>query len=359
MPLKNEDEVARFCEAFCSNATKQEKYVMSRNEQARIIASYFDISGFIDDFTEEAEFLGKPIVRTQGVGKDSLILVCSTMRPISAIRMLEQQGFDAVLDYVSFVAWLDQPQFSLQMFRQFQDAYAKNMEAFERIYNRLTDELSRVTFRDLISFRSGGDLKFMQTYAYDPVKQYFEDFVPYLEDEVFVDAGGYDGQSSLEFIRHCPNYKRIYFFEPSKQNMRSAKDNLKEFDNVIYFRKGMSDRQGKVSFEAGAGSASSISPTGDVEIEVDSLDHLVGEKVTFIKMDIEGAEAQAIAGCQEHIARDHPKLAIAVYHKVNDFWQIPEQILSIRNDYAIYMRHYTEGTDETIMYFIPSSDGIS
>lgn len=39
--------------------------------------------------------------------------------------------------------------------------------------------------------------------------------------------------------------------------------------------------------------------------------------------------------------------------KVDVFWKIPEQIFTIRDDYEIYMRHYTEGTDETVMFFIP------
>ena len=103
----------------------------------------------------------------------------------------------------------------------------------------------------------------------------------------------------------------------------------------------------------GSGSASKISEIGSITIEVDTLDNLVKEKVTFIKMDIEGAEELAIEGMKNHILNDYPKMAISVYHKADDFWKITEQILNIRNDYDIYMRHYTEGTDETIMFFIP------
>jgi hypothetical protein len=72
-------------------------------------------------------------------------------------------------------------------------------------------------------------------------------------------------------------------------------------------------------------------------------------------MDIEGAEGIAIDGMKEHIKNDFPKMAISVYHKADDLWKIPNQIFSIRGkyDYEIYIRHYTEGTDETIMFFIP------
>ena len=70
-------------------------------------------------------------------------------------------------------------------------------------------------------------------------------------------------------------------------------------------------------------------------------------------MDIEGAESFAIEGAKETILKCHPKLALSVYHKKDDFWKIPEQIFNIRKDYDIYLRHYTEGISETIMFFIP------
>jgi hypothetical protein len=73
----------------------------------------------------------------------------------------------------------------------------------------------------------------------------------------------------------------------------------------------------------------------------------------FIKMDLEGWELKALQGAVRHIREDHPKLAIAVYHHPSDFWRIPEFILSIRDDYDLYLRHYTEGWSETVMYFVP------
>ncbi|WP_425281358.1 FkbM family methyltransferase [Pectobacterium odoriferum] len=70
-------------------------------------------------------------------------------------------------------------------------------------------------------------------------------------------------------------------------------------------------------------------------------------------MDIEGYEINALKGAKETILRFHPKLAICAYHKVDDFFTIPELVLSYRNDYKVYMRHYTEGLLETVYYFIP------
>ncbi len=90
-------------------------------------------------------------------------------------------------------------------------------------------------------------------------------------------------------------------------------------------------------------------------IDVDAIDNIIQERVSFIKMDIEGAENIALMGARRHILNDHPKLAVCCYHKVEDLWEIPEQVMNIRDDYRLYLRHYTDGLHETVMYFIPPS----
>jgi hypothetical protein len=103
------------------------------------------------------------------------------------------------------------------------------------------------------------------------------------------------------------------------------------------------------------GSGSRVSENGTVTINVDKLDTLLSDAPTFIKMDIEGEEIAAIEGARNTILTHRPRLAIGAYHKPGDFWKIPKLIFSIRNDYEIYMRHYTECIYETVMFFVPKS----
>jgi hypothetical protein len=70
-------------------------------------------------------------------------------------------------------------------------------------------------------------------------------------------------------------------------------------------------------------------------------------------MDLEGWELRALNGAKRHIVEDHPKLAVAVYHDAPDFWRAREYVANLRTDYTIYLRHYSEGWSETVMYFIP------
>ena len=74
------------------------------------------------------------------------------------------------------------------------------------------------------------------------------------------------------------------------------------------------------------------------EIEVVSLDNDVADKVSLIKMDIEGAEQQALLGCRRHIKEEHPKLLISVYHNNEDIWKIPRMIDNMDKDYHFYLR---------------------
>jgi hypothetical protein len=90
-----------------------------------------------------------------------------------------------------------------------------------------------------------------------------------------------------------------------------------------------------------------------VEVPVEPLDNHRDVPFTFLKMDIEGAEASAISGARKVIEAHHPKMAISVYHHPSDLVDIPRQVFGIRDDYEIRLRHYTEGFTETVMYFLP------
>ena len=76
------------------------------------------------------------------------------------------------------------------------------------------------------------------------------------------------------------------------------------------------------------------------------------ERVTFIKLDVEGAEYEALLGAQNTIKKNRPKLAISIYHKPQDIFELPELIMSIRDDYRMYLRHYQLSPNETILYCV-------
>lgn len=135
--------------------------------------------------------------------------------------------------------------------------------------------------------------------------------------------------------------------------MQKAKARLNSFSRIEYLDYAVSNRRETLHFNPDAGSASCVESGGSLAVQAVQLDEVITSSVSFIKMDLEGSEVAALEGAKRLIMEHHPKLAIAAYHCARDFWQIPELVLGYRRDYAVYLRHYTEGWSETIVYFIP------
>lgn len=76
----------------------------------------------------------------------------------------------------------------------------------------------------------------------------------------------------------------------------------------------------------------------------------------MLKMDIEGAELSALAGARESIRKWKPKLAICIYHKKEDLWEIAEYILGIEPEYRLYMRNYEDTATELVLYAVMPQD---
>jgi hypothetical protein len=95
----------------------------------------------------------------------------------------------------------------------------------------------------------------------------------------------------------------------------------------------------------------------DQEVQTVSIDDFVQknniDKIDFIKMDIEGAELNALRGAIKTLNKFRPKLAISVYHDLNHFWGIPQFILSLGLNYKFYLGHFTIHNEETILFATP------
>lgn len=113
------------------------------------------------------------------------------------------------------------------------------------------------------------------------------------------------------------------------------------------------DKTGTALFNGNEESNSGISKYGEMKINVDTLDNILsGELVTFIKMDIEGAELPSLKGAEKVISTSLPKLAICIYHSDTDMLEIPEYIMEEYPNYSLYVRHYKRYASETVLYAV-------
>ena len=187
--------------------------------------------------------------------------------------------------------------------------------------------------------------------------QYFDaDIMSPQEGEVFVDGGCFDCSTDKAFIKWCNgDYRKIYAFEPDAENYEKCLKKCREegMANIELYHKGLWDCETELSFEAGGGQGSKIGEQGAnvIKIPTAAIDDVVGgEEVSFIKLDVEGAELKALQGAAQTIRTFRPRLAICIYHKPEDVIEILEYILSLHDDYRLYIRHYQMSSCETIVY---------
>ena len=200
----------------------------------------------------------------------------------------------------------------------------------------------------------------------DEVEQYFgPSFIKFQQDEVFVDAGCYDFDNSLAISKHCDHVK-VYAFEPDPENYRRCLERSENRDknritDVKLFPCGTWSEKTTLYFNSAGDAASHIcisnngvKDIGNSAVPVMRIDDVVesGDRVTMIKMDVEGAELESLKGAKKTIQRDKPKLAICIYHKPEDMWEIPLYIKELVPEYRLYIRHHHIRAGETVLYAV-------
>lgn len=193
----------------------------------------------------------------------------------------------------------------------------------------------------------------------DVSTQYFDEMIEFQEDEVFVDCGGYDGYTSLHFAELSKGkYKKIYIAEPDEKNVNIMLNNSNFPSlNAEIIPVAVWHQKEILRFSSGQLDCSKVDSAGDLCLNADSLDNFFSDKSvedvpTFIKMDIEGSELNALKGAEEIILKRKPKLAISVYHKPEDIIEIANYLMCLVPEYRFYLRHYSTYLDETVLYAI-------
>ena len=185
-------------------------------------------------------------------------------------------------------------------------------------------------------------------------KAYFDlTNLPHEKDETFVDAGAFDGASSRAFAEWARDFCHIYAFEPDPQNISACKETLKTIseERTTLLPYGVWRDRRELRFNGLGKVGSNVAEHGNICVPVTSIDEeLAGKRITFIKMDIEGSEMEALQGAAKTIRMQHPKLAISIYHKPEDILELPHYILSLNPKYRMYLRHYALMKSETVLY---------
>jgi FkbM family methyltransferase len=237
-----------------------------------------------------------------------------------------------------------------------EEFFQKNQDRVKKIASLLSDDESKEAYLKIVKFKQ--TLKFEDFPAYNKDGYFRNSFFEYGSNEVFIDCGAFNGDTIEEFLSMNVGYGKIIAFEPDMKNYKILENKFAggggEF---MLINAGTYNKDCDLYF-SGSGTSGSISETpkgveGEISVKVRSIDglHLL-EKVTFIKMDIEGSELNALIGARETILRDKPKLAICIYHSNEDMLRLAEYVHELVPEYKLYVRHNKEYpyANETVLY---------
>ncbi len=224
------------------------------------------------------------------------------------------------------------------------DFYREHQQDFEKVYDLLADEQSRIVYRDILNFKVSGKLHYL-THCETPVEEAYANIICPDEQEDYVDLGAYKGDTIAELLRFTNGQvNSICAFEPDRKNYKKLCANVEAMGltekskllNVAAYKE-----EGTLLFSNKAGRQSALSKTEGIETPVNSLDNAMkGHRVSFVNMDVEGGEKEAIEGCRRSIEQWKPKMLISAYHRSEDFYALPLQMLELCPEYKIYFRHY-------------------
>jgi len=246
--------------------------------------------------------------------------------------------------------WLDNPSKTVE-----------NAALIKLAFSLWSDRFSRQEYVAQMKFRILGEFDSLSA----PVLQesYFpDDLFDLLEDENFIDCGAYDGITVEHFLERQKEFSgRIIAYEPDPENFISLNEYISGLPNnikgnLLSLPFAISAQRSKVHFDATGTMGSNISDNGSLEVDCVTLDENLEElqfTPTYIKMDIEGAELDALNGARNVIQKCMPILAICLYHRYDDIWRIPLFINSLSSDYRLFLRpHEIEGW-QLVCYAVP------
>ena len=219
------------------------------------------------------------------------------------------------------------------------DYLKDNADNFRKAYSFLEDEKSRESYVNILNFKISGKTEYLFG-CHSEKSEVYESLIPLSDKEIIVDLGAYDGDTIREFLTATEGrYEKIYALEPDAKNFRKLTRKTEGMERLELFNIGAWDKKETLFFDTKGGRNSHRSDEG-APIEFDSVDNLINDRVTLLKMDIEGAELQALCGAERTIRTHRPKLYVCAYHRNEDMFALPFKIRDLCEDYRIFFRQH-------------------
>jgi len=332
-----------------------------------LLARGVKIRGVMDSKSKRTEISGYPVLRpntpvfsTQDREDLPIALgIFNAFVDVSALRQdLENQGWRNIINFEELHATLPAA-FGDRYWLTDRNFSRSHMPAIMEVDRLWADDLSRTLYRRLLRFRASGDRSGLP--EPDRARQYFAADIPAWKTPLrFVDCGACDGDTVRQIQQLGLPIEALAAFEPDLANFAPLVKTLSELDGdsvpALAWPCGVGAETRIVRFRADRGAASALDSTGETAVPCVALDEVLsGFRPNFIKMDIEGAEKDALTGARRIIEKHRPGLAICVYHKPVDLWELPSLVASWQLDYRFYLRAHQYNDFDVVLYATPQS----
>lgn len=324
------------------------------------------IKAFINDYITKDELLFDiPVMRLDWIGINSLtdIIVIGIQNSAGVTEKLKDKGIPYIAaDYdqsfyqdnlmynfykcikVSFIS---------DMAGKIREYHLGKLENDEDILALYDEPMSKDIIRKRLDFYKTGDITYIDSIPLNRCSYFDDDFLSFTDKEIYVDCGAFDGDTIKLFSEFTKGkYKKIIALEPDVISFKKLSETAQEYHDVELICCATGKENTKMSFSSKGtlGSTFSEGADGDL-IDVKKLDDILkDEDVTLIKMDIEGAELDTLMGAENIIRKNKPKLAVCIYHKIEDIITIPKYLHSIVPEYRFKVRQHSSSLLETVLY---------
>ena len=220
-----------------------------------------------------------------------------------------------------------------------------NYDSFFKVYNFLSDELSKKVYYNIIKYKLTGNIMLLAECQSDVSEAYRNIIQPH-EGDVYVDIGAYNGDTIKEYVSFSGNKISVYAFEPDDKNYRKLVENTQKLDlseKMLYNLAAWDKKEDLVFYSrSGRNSAHTTFHKGlkDKTVCADAVDNYIDRCVSFVNIDAEGSDLKALYGMTNTIEKYKPTISCAIYHRNEDMFTIPLFLAEKYKNFKMYIRHF-------------------